>query len=394
MLDTTVEECALVDQAPPSKLLRSWLQQQERTEPGEAHGPRWYRRVLELHERFHARMAERRAQRRDKGIAREPRPDHQTEAGFCRKRAAAIDAMVAASPSKRPRILAEAAPDLAALALRAAKRSAADAVDAAATVVAAVAKREGKARERYLGGAKAAAKARMTRDKKVLRSATPGPAGRDAYLASAPRPGLMLVRFGDQEARNKAKSLRFSLVHDPVAFLDRLAKQDRQAARNNGNVVLAATGATATDFGLCAQIAAAFAGAFFTSPQDFAGQDAPRGMLYTKKLWSSTTAYHVAVTASLQEDFPTLPHLFRFLAQSPSGCVQFYLNPEKLCTFLKKRAKGAPRLLKRACVLCRPGEENDAEKGCKQLYSSPQKWLLSFDASVKAMCPGTKAVTA
>ena len=32
LLDTSVEECALVDQAPPSKLLRSWMQQQERTE--------------------------------------------------------------------------------------------------------------------------------------------------------------------------------------------------------------------------------------------------------------------------------------------------------------------------------------------------------------------------
>ena len=105
--------------------------------------------------------------------------------------------MVAASPSKRPRILAEAAPDLAALSLEATQGSGADPVGAAATVVASVAERAGKARERYLGGAKAAAKARSTREKKVLRSATPGPAGRDAYLATAPRPGLMLVRLGD-----------------------------------------------------------------------------------------------------------------------------------------------------------------------------------------------------
>ena len=117
-------------------------------------------------------------------------------------------------------------------------------------------------------------------------------------------------------------------------------------------------------------------------------------MLYTEKLRSSTTTYHVAVTASLQEDFPTLPQLFRILAQSPSGCVQLYLQPEKLCKFFKKHAKGAPGLLKRACVLCRPGEENDAAKGCKQLYSSPQKWVLRFDASVEALCPGTKAVAA
>ena len=401
LLDTSVEECALVDQAPPSKLLRSWLQQQERTEPGEAHGPhstagRWYRRVLQLHERFQARMAERRprAERRDKGIAREPRPDRRTEAGFGRKRAAAIDAMVAASPSKRPRILAEAAPDLAALALGAAQGSGADPVGAAATVVASVAKREGKARERYLGGAKAAAKARSTREKKVLRSATPGPAGRDAYLATAPRPGLMLVRLGNEEARRKAQRLRFQLVHDPVDFLARLAKQDRKAARKSGNVVLAATADTATDFGIAAQIAAAFTGAFFTTPIDFARQDSPRGIQYTEKLRSSTTTYHVAVTADLQADLPTLPHLLRTLAQAPSGCVKLYLKPKKLCKFFKKHAKGTPRLLQRACVLCRPGEEKDAEKGCKQLYNSPQNWVLRFDASVEALCPGTKAVTA
>ena len=217
LLDTSVEDCSLLDQAPPSKLLRTWLQQQERTEPGEAKGPdstasRWFSRVAKLHdERFQARIAEKRprAERRDKGFARGPRPDSRAEADFGRKRAAAIDTIVATAPSKRPRILAEAAPDLAALARGAAQGSEEEPVQPAATVVASVAKREGKARERYLGGAKAAAKARSTREKKVLRSATPGPAGRDAYLATAPRPGLMLVRLGDQEARRKAQRLRF-----------------------------------------------------------------------------------------------------------------------------------------------------------------------------------------
>ena len=34
------------------------------------------------------------------------------------------------------------------------------------------------------------------REKNVLRSATPGPAGQDAYLATAARPGLMLGAIG------------------------------------------------------------------------------------------------------------------------------------------------------------------------------------------------------
>merc|ERR1712012_227074 len=115
--------------------------------------------------------------------------------------------------------------------------------------------------------------------------------------------------------------------------------------------------------------AAAFAGDFFTTPTDFARQDSPRGIQHAEKLRSSTTTYHVAVTAYLQADLPTLPHLLRTLAQSPSGCVKLYMKPKKLCKFFKKHAKGSPRLLQRACVLRRPREEKGAEKGCKQLYN-------------------------
>ena len=182
----------------------------------------------------------------------------------------------------------------------------------------------------------------------------------------------MLVRLGGQEARRKAQRLRFQLVHDPVDFLARLAKQDRKAARKSGNVVLAATAAdTVTDFDIAAQIAAAFTGAFFTTPTDFARKDYPPGIQYTEKLRSSPATYHVAVTAALQADLPTLPHFLRALASAPSGCVKFYLKPQKLCKWFKKQAKTTPRVLQRACVLCSPGEEKDAERSCKQLYNSP-----------------------
>ena len=149
-----------------------------------------------------------------------------------------------------------------------------------------------------------------------------------------------------------------------------------------------------TDVGIAAQIAAAFVGAFFTTPIDFARQDSPQGIQYTEKLRSSTTTYHVAVTAGLQAHLPKLPLLLRALAQTPGACVKLYLQPKKLCKFFKKHAKGTPRLLQRACVLCRPGEENDAKTGCKQLYNSPTNWVLRFDASVEALYPGIKVVTA
>ena len=77
----------------------------------------------------------------------------------------------------------------------------------------------------------------------------------------------------------------------------------------------------------------------------------------------------------------------------PRGTVA-ELDPKKLCKFFKKHAKGTPRLAQRACVLCRPGEEADVDKGVQKLYVSPKNWVLRFDASVEALCPGTKAVTA
>ena len=149
-----------------------------------------------------------------------------------------------------------------------------------------------------------------------------------------------------------------------------------------------------TYFGIASQIAAAFTGAFFTTPTDFARKDYPPGIQYTEKLRSSLRTYHVAATADLQEHLPTLSHLLRTLAQTPNGCVRFYLDPKKLCKFFKKQAKVTPRLLQHACVLCCPGGEQDAKEGCKQLYNSPQNWVLRFDASVEALCLGTKAVTA
>jgi len=396
LLDTTVEDVSIVDQSPSSKLLRTWLEQQERSESGEAHdlcssASRWFKRVLRLHERIQGPTGEWRpkAARRDKGIARESRPDQDTEAAFGRKRAAAVDAIVAASPSKRRRILAEGAPVLAALALETTQGTGDDEVNAAATVVDSVAKREAKARERYLGGAKAAAAARNAREKKVFSSSTPGPVDRDADLATARAPGLMLVRLGSEDARRKAQRLRFNIVNDPVDFFACMAKQSRSGKRAKGNVVLVDTADAQTDFGVAAKIAAVFTGAFFATPGEFARRDLPKGIQYTEKLWSSRTTYHVAATASLQADLPTLSHLLRSLAQTPRGCVKYYLSPKKLCKWVKKQGKGAPRLLQRACVLCRPGDEKDAKPSWKQLYNSPGSWILRFNASVQARCPGT-----
>ena len=198
----------------------------------------------------------------------------------------------------------------------------------------------------------------------------------------------MLVRRGDKDACLKARRLKFKLVHEPAQFVQRCNQQQKKAAQKTGHVVSAVP---ATDFGIAAQLAGAFVGAYFTSPTNFAKQDLPRGIQYKEKLWSSTTSYHLAVTAGLQEERPTLPHIMRTLAQSPSSCVHYYLNQEKLFKFFRKNAKGAKQFVKWACVLCLPGEELEADKKYKQLYRTPADFLVDFEATVQGLCPGARA---
>eukprot|EP00959_Pyramimonas_sp_CCMP1952_P010223 213961-Pyramimonas_sp.AAC.1 len=81
--------------------------------------------------------------------------------------------------------------------------------------------------------------------------------------------------------------------------------------------------------------------------------------------------------------------MLRALSEAPSGCAIYCLGPKKLCRFSKKHARDMPRLAQRARALCRSGEETDVKKACKQIYNSPKNWIMRFDASVAARCPGS-----
>ena len=156
--------------------------------------------------------------------------------------------------------------------------------------------------------------------------------------------------------------------------------------RGRGNVVLVDTHDAMTDFGISARIAAAFTGAFFTTVSDFAQKDSPEGIQYSDHLRKSKTTHHVAATAKLLADLPTLPHVLRTLAEMPGGCLRFYFDPEKLRQYVKTQKSG-PRLLQRACVLSRQGEQKAENKDFQQFYRSPSDWILQFKASVHARFP-------
>jgi len=257
---------------------------------------------------------------------------------------------------------------------------------AAAVVVSQVAKREGPAKERYLRGAAAAEQARTKREQKVAQSSTQPRQRRDEHLmAPARKPGIMLVPLGDEEARRKAQQLRFQLTSDPLDFVAKVVRVP--ASTRKGHVVLAPP--VHTDYALSAMMAAALMGCFYATPKDFLRkEDAPRGIMYTEKYKSSTQSFHVAVSAKLAEELPTLPQLLRDIAQAPGSCFKFYLSERKLCKFFKKTVKKTPRIQQRIGILAKKGDQDTVDKKYQGLYMGPRSFLLKFDASERAVCPG------
>ena len=157
LLDTTVEECMLVEQAPPSKMLRALLNQQD-------NASNYLVRVSKLHAKLQGK-ARRRIHvrpRRDAGssrpadsasVAASARSGPETEAAFGRKRNAAVAEVVAASASKRARMIRNAPLGLTRVMEEAAEESRQNPAVASAAVVSKVAKRGAQCKETFLRGA-------------------------------------------------------------------------------------------------------------------------------------------------------------------------------------------------------------------------------------------------
>ena len=101
------------------------------------------------------------------------------------------------------------------------------------------------------------------------------------------------------------------------------------------HVVLAPFGDT--DFSVSARIAAALMGGFYATPQDFLARDeSRRGIMYAVKYKDSKDRVHVAVSASIEVELPTLAPLLKAIAKAPGSCVMLYESERKLCTFFQK----------------------------------------------------------
>ena len=373
LLDISIENCTIVEQAPPSKMLRRLISSVSDSiaglhQAGETSKTTYFKRVVKLHEKVHgsAKTRVRRFERRDCALPRQdakPRPGPETEAAFGRKREAAIAEVATASPSKRARVLRDAPFGLGQVAQEAAEESAQN-----PSAVSQVAKRDKAAKEQNLRGAVAAAKARAKRETKVAQSLTQPPKGRDEHLLRTRKAGVMLVRVEDGEARRKAQQWRFSLATDPIDFVARVLKVAYSTGK--GHVMLAPI--ADTDYSLCATLAAALLGCFYATPQDFLKHaNSPSGVMYNENYKNSKRSFHVAVSVSLAGELPSLPQLLRTIALATGSCFKFYLSERKLCKFFKKTIKTAPQIGQRTCVLCKKGDRDSANEKYKALYINP-----------------------
>jgi hypothetical protein len=392
LLDVSVEDCMLVEQAPPSKMLRTSESSfsDARASLHQADKNNYFQHVSKLHEKLHGNRPTRIrcADRRDAGAPREPasgRLGPETEAAFGRKREAAIANVAAASPSKRARMILNAPLGLSRVAQEAAEENVQNPAAASAAVVSQVAKREGAAKERNLRGAEAAAKARAKREQKVAQSSTQPRQGLDEHLAPARKPGIMLVLLQEEDSRQKAQQWKFKLTSDPLDWVAQVAKVP--ASTGKGHVVLAPP--VDTDYSVSAMIAAALMGGFYATPRDFLNQGkSVRGIMYTQKYKSSKQSLHVAVSAALEHEMPTLPLLLTAIALAPGSCVKFYRSERKLCKFFKKTVKKTPRIGQKTCVLSKQGDRQTVGKKYRALYINPRSFLLRCNASERAVCPG------
>jgi len=399
LLDTSVEDCMLVEQAPPSKLLREALSKPATgasVRPAKENA--YLDNILKLHARLH-RVGPTRirlAKRRDAGVPRGPalgRPGPQTEAEFGRKRAAAITAIVSTSPTKRARMASAAPFGLSEVVRQAAEDSVRSPAVPSAGIVEKVAKREGNAKERHLKGAEAAAKARAQRELHVAQTSTQAVLARRGLQQPALKAGVMLVRLEDEEARSKALQLRFAVESDPLEFVAKVLRLP--SSPQVGHVVIAPP--LDTDFALSAMMAAALLGAFFATPKDFLMAE-PKGLQYRAKYKISKNIFHMAVSAAIAREFPTLPQLLKAIAEAPGSGFKFYASTSALCKFCAKQIKKkTPAIKRQAFVLAHMDAQDAVDDKHKalstQLSVTPRGFLLKCPGSQRAACPGVPVIT-
>ena len=387
LLDTTTESCLIALMGPPARLLKGWIDESR----GAASAPnahpaqhKYLRELQMLHDRMHGRSrtwkAGQRRQRRDAGVSRPASSDGpETEASFARKRTAAINEFVQASPQKRARAMS---------ALKWLREGTSTHCAPTAACAARAQKRAADEEDRNMQGEARAAKARKKLQDRVIRpQVEKSGAGDVGDLPSIPA-GVALVREKDKRAAALARRLRFSCTNDPAEFVRKVVAASA-TRKKQGHVVLAPV-AESTDFAVSARVSAVLLGAYHADARDFVAKGKTCGCQYVAQWQRPKSTYKLALSDALAAEFPTLPAVFRALAAAPRSSFELY-SEERLAKLYKKEVKQHPRCIRNMCVLATEAERDAAPEKVRPVYQLRSGFCRMFThARQNAVCPGFK----
>lgn len=383
LLDTTTENCLIASMGPPAGLLKRWCTDGAVSAPTAASTPNTYLSGLA---RMHAQLFGQtrywkegyRQERRDAGVARgSGTSSFDTEAGFERKRAAAIRAVVEASPTKRARIMEP----LAWL------QDGSTPVEPTTAFVARVAKRAAEEEDRNLRGKVRAEKARAKLEQMVVKAAIPARSARDMENVPRVRAGVALVRAKDERAWQLARRLSFKCLEDPADFAREVLLRSKSNAV--GHLVLVPV-SEISDFGVCARAAAMLMGTYRATPSDFVSKSDECGYQYEEQWRQAKSTYRVAVSEQLAVQFPTLPTLLGVVAAAPGSSFEFY-STRRLEKIYQKEGRENRKIAQHMCVLATEAERDAAPEKVRPLYKLRVEFAKRFTTvREKAFCPGFK----
>ena len=195
--------------------------------------------------------------------------------------------------------------------------------------------------------------------------------------------GSLLTRDEDSSVHGSLRRRRFTLVHNPIDFVQQVLAVRARAPRR-GHLVLVPHGVR-TDFAVCARLAAALLGTHMATVEEYLAKGRSCGCqflpTYNNKPKPKLT---VSVSLAIAEEFPTVPMLLLKIAQVAGSRIEFARSPR----VVEKKSKKPPRVTlhlvlaafwrhSRSATKCRKNTSSHMQMGmiscayCKQLHQTP-----------------------
>ena len=148
--------------------------------------------------------------------------------------------------------------------------------------------------------------------------------------------GILLVLRSEKAAIDTARRLGFKLTHDPVEFVS-LVGRTRQTSRK-AHVVLAPIDVK-SDYAVCAHLAAAIMGAWFSNAGTFVSSGRIGGFQYKERCKARRRTFIIAASADLSAQHPSLMTCLRAIAQVPGSTFELRTDEELIYLFSREQKK-------------------------------------------------------